>query len=501
MGEILDWAKPSPLWQADGQDARQADFFRPALLQFESDDFMDEFFAAAGARKPAALQKAVAAPPDDGRPLKLFQPIHGRFYLVCGSLCCRSPGFPDRALGREQDESVFFVLRKVVNGSEYAWTAGGAKPGWRPLNGEPRRVPEGEERMPLAAAKAGNGRSVFVGYLPVASRETLKVPPQELAVNGQVKDPRVEEFTARFALPLAPAASTPSTNVFQYVPADLEVSVSVYFLLDLWEYLDTHLADVAAALRDNPDATFTGDRAQAKAALMAALKAQALKGSLKLGPALGEAARQRPTLNQPGGVRPDQMGALGFGADYGLKGVTVSTGTLTQKVQAALPPEMPEVTLPKVDVRAGTRYLLRCVYERPHCDPPQVVSLPSPPFTLAAYFDPDAPARTIHIPLPTDVSIAALRRFKKGVTFMLSDAMRKKANSIVGKEKDLLKESQPDIEESNGEVAFVCSFSIQIIFIVAFFLLLIFVFVLNFVFWWLAFFKICLPVPKSLLPE
>jgi hypothetical protein len=34
---------------------------------------------------------------------------------------------------------------------------------------------------------------------------------------------------------------------------------------------------------------------------------------------------------------------------------------------------------------------------------------------------------------------------------------------------------------------------------VAFMLLLMFVIILNFVFWWIAFFKICIPIPKKLL--
>ena len=40
---------------------------------------------------------------------------------------------------------------------------------------------DGEERHPLSAATAANGRSLVFGYLPVASRETYAVPPSELA--------------------------------------------------------------------------------------------------------------------------------------------------------------------------------------------------------------------------------------------------------------------------------------------------------------------------------
>jgi len=48
-----------------------------------------------------------------------------------------------------------------------------------------------------------------------------------------------------------------------------------------------------------------------------------------------------------------------------------------------------------------------------------------------------------------------------------------------------------------GGVGMICSFSIQIIFIIAFILMFIFLILLNIVFWWIAFFKICFPVPKG----
>jgi hypothetical protein len=72
-------------------------------------------------------------------------------------------------------------------------------------------------------------------------------------------------------------------------------------------------------------------------------------------------------------------------------------------------------------------------------------------------------------------------------------------NSITGQEKALLKD-EADISEGLG-IAFICSFSIQIIFMIAFMLLLIFLIVLNIVFWWIAFFKICFPIPKSMAPK
>ena len=70
-------------------------------------------------------------------------------------------------------------------------------------------------------------------------------------------------------------------------------------------------------------------------------------------------------------------------------------------------------------VQAGapgvTRYVLRCVYQRPRAAPlcPTLVSAPIADFAIAPFFDLDAPARPVRIALPIDTSIAGLRRFKQ----------------------------------------------------------------------------------------
>ena len=199
---------------------------------------------------------------------------------------------------------------------------------------------------------------------------------------------------------------------------------------------------------------------------------------------------------------------LGFDQDYNLDNrqdlSSSDVQNLRDKVQAALSDTPPSIVVPKIDpAQSGTQYVLRFVYERPQCDPPvHVVSQPSEPFTLAALFDPDAPRRQVRIPLPTDVSIAGLRKARKSVGFMLSDAMRKKMAQLTGHEEDLLSDNPAIGAEPTGDgFAFICTFSFEIIFIVAFFLLLVFVIILDLFFHWMFFFRICLPIPKSWLPE
>jgi hypothetical protein len=45
------------------------------------------------------------------------------------------------------------------------------------------------------------------------------------------------------------------------------------------------------------------------------------------------------------------------------------------------------------------------------------------------------------------------------------------------------------------DIGFICSFSLPIITLCAFILLMIIVILLNFVFWWIPLLKICLPIP------
>jgi hypothetical protein len=490
VAESFDWLKPSPLWRTDLADVRQADFFAPRLLEFASDAFVDEFLAEVAAPDVGRrLAARFLAPPAEGQLPKLFQPNHGRFYLVCGSLCCRVPGFPDSTVRAADGENVFFVLRKLIDGAEFAWAIDAGKPGWQPLNGDPRRLLEGEERQPLFTAAAGNGRSLHFGYVSVASRETYAVEPSELP-DETARDPRLEELASRVATAI---------EVVEKAEDAVPLPVSVYLYLDLWEFFDDNLPAVASALLDGiATPPFTGEKATEEADLFAFLRLQRLGGAATLAGALGLAGKHREALNQTGGAEPS---AVEFTDDYNLRGKEVDTATLQAKVGAALGADRPAVEFPKLEARADAPYALRLVYERPRCDPPvRVVSVRSDEVRLAAFFDADAPTRPVRITLPTDVSPAGMRKFKQNVTFLMSDSMRKQVRRIEGFERKLLGDD-PEVGDPDSDgVAFVCSFSIQIIFIVAFFLLLMFVIILNIVFWWIAFFKICLPVPKRLLP-
>ena len=174
----LQWHCPQPLWARFGPTPAAAvdapDQYRPALLRFASDAFMDQLLAAL-ARDPAGIADLLArpetwrSPPQDDAgvpltgagealidrlplprftraaarglalrqprtavaavpstqpvkektaprvlPLKLYQPAHQRFYLVSASLVCGRVGLPDRAVTRGGSEQLGFVLRRQL---------------------------------------------------------------------------------------------------------------------------------------------------------------------------------------------------------------------------------------------------------------------------------------------------------------------------------------------------------------------------------------------------
>jgi hypothetical protein len=145
----LLWLTASPLWKALRADPAQ--YTRPAILRFETDDFMEELFRLVAARPTRELPSPVAAKiavwrrfserPDGAaadwatkKPpnavLKLFQPVHGHFHLVVASLVCDAVGRPDHSAPPAQ---VGFVMRRLS-------AAGDRELGWAPMTDEQKRA-------------------------------------------------------------------------------------------------------------------------------------------------------------------------------------------------------------------------------------------------------------------------------------------------------------------------------------------------------------------------
>lgn len=166
----IQWQTPEPLWSRFGATSETAvtmpDQFRPAILRFATDDFMEQMLGTlsrdpahigsllAGPEtwrtSPAAVEKdmvervvmprivqAVARRLNLARqklavqavesarvveekkqlrklPLKLYQSAHQRYYLVSASLVCRVAGLPDKTVAQGGSEQMGFVLRRLL---------------------------------------------------------------------------------------------------------------------------------------------------------------------------------------------------------------------------------------------------------------------------------------------------------------------------------------------------------------------------------------------------
>lgn len=216
---------------------------------------------------------------------------------------------------------------------------------------------------------------------------------------------------------------------------------------------------------------------------------------------------------------PEQAGFNPPEGDYLVEKVQARIDALAELVAAALPPldpakPAPEPTLASMqpaDMREAW-YVMRLVYERPGCLPfhDAVVSAATPPFQMAGFFDPDAPARPIRIGLPVDISPAGLRKFDKNAVFMMSDMLcgqvdRMKGIGLVDLvlsvlpwpfHKPLSVPEKGDCKTGDGfSLGVMCSLSIPIITICALLLLMIIVSLLDFIFRWLPYFIVCFPLP------
>ena len=180
--------------------------------------------------------------------------------------------------------------------------------------------------------------------------------------------------------------------------------------------------------------------------------------------------------------------------------------------QPALPePAVPVAAIAPANAFDGT-FVIRCVYDRPACEPLHgaVLSSPTEPFQMAGFFDPDAPARPVRIGLPIDTTPAGLRKFDKNTAFMISDTLCGQIRRFKGMtlgdlvlsvlpwplHKDLAGGSGAPCKTDLGlSLGMICSISIPIITLCALILLMIMVSLLDFIFRWMPYFIICFPIP------
>ena len=309
------------------------------------------------------------------------------------------------------------------------------------------------------------------------------------AISNEVKvalgDPRGDELIDLLAARFMPL-TTPSAAWGDAAACEALLSA----LLELTAYLSRELPEVWAAVEAGSPAGLNATRL----AVYNFLQSRSIHGATwRAALADTEANRSKIALGQftrsillvKLGVTKAEVDAFATEITAGPFLNTVGTALAADPITPSPPPSAPT---------PDSYYVIRCVYDRPACPIAKpVISRATRPFRLASFFDPDAPIRPQKIRMPVDTSFDGLSKFPKGVSFVLSDQLRKQ----MARAEQVGMQGLLDGEEGSGsfDLGVICSFSIPIITICALILLIIIVQLLNIVFWWLPLFRICLPVP------
>lgn len=509
----------------------------PVLLERSERQFMARVQAElAEPARHSKLRGTVIAERKGGG-YHLYQPIHRMFHVaVVAAVCGDAPGRP--RLDPLRIESAGLVVRKVRDGNgralgELAWvTDGEGLASWQtpevwdaraqaalagePLAGttvhhadpDPARRPQrstgrpeldariamlvgsGSQRsesvtpiFPLPpSACASAGETMLVGLVPTASRESEQSPSFEL--------PDSEELAEGGFFPERLAASASGSAV---PLAGTLVSAAVLNAGDPPRRRDPAVADYLSFVREMVIAfDISGSQAPA----------QALRALLR--------RVQLPFRDQPGdSIRyVDLYAHLVDAARIVVQGE--QTGSFRMpivwgEISAALAAELRGAILAVARARfsglqlergrfdeRGAQYIVRTfvrVRRDDGCPPVLHWSQPSSPFQIAPWYDGSpGPKPTIDLPNP----LGDLSSIQPNVAFSVPSSLA----GLLGRNdpEDLLAGKGKPSDESG--LAWLCSFSIPIITICAFILLVIFISLLNFVFWWLPFVKICIPIPK-----
>jgi hypothetical protein len=501
----VQWMGASPLWTELNAANDKTSLRQPTLLRFATDTFMQDLQAALDTdastlagfvaqpetwRAPAAGLNAGAA-----ATLKLFQPVQARFYLVSASLACRVPGLPDHQVQTAQKEKTTFVLRRLTGATEYAWTEGVAS-GWTRVTAADS-LNTGEEQLPmfpLQFGQNGSRRRLFGGLIPVGRRQAYSAA-RDLApaqTNTPPADPRLDELDQEVIGPWTELAEFMEERPVVDPPTDPRFvqQSTAYTLIDFANYLNSYTQEVWQAIQGTSVSLLTGQQALYDA-LGPSLRQAMVFCKGKEGDLNAASQQDAPDLSGLAVLLTDPAVEALIEPKESVAGPPLLRTLVKNALPPAAPAPAPQTAQVPTNAQGDDLFIVRCVYERPLCRLRPLLSEPSRPFQMASFFDPDAPARPLQVALPVDTTPSALRRYKKNVAFLISDELKRQIKRVKG-----LKELQNNDLDSPGlDIGMICSFSIPIITICAFILLMIIVQLLNIVFWWLPFFKICLPVP------
>jgi hypothetical protein len=496
----------------------------PSLLKRKDQEFVASLLREVRTEAGRAEARRTLAADRDARSsaLRLWQPVHRTFHLACLEVLCDEPGSP-RANPR-RIEGAGMVVRRLAqrrdaNGTPLpvdlkappgsheveGWMRDGdVIHGWQPLRGGRRALdPDPKHRRP--PLRAGHpavtallrqpdaewdrwqetvvplftappdaceaaGATLLYGVLPLTSSERAEHPGQA---------PKADPDGEAQAIPpsLRPGTwSLPAVLKPDELPDD--EAQQARFLARIG---DVSLLRGLGAFEATPEA----------ARLLEHLNGVAVwrEGDPKRVATrkLGDVLKQAAAVFESDGAR-----GIGEAAEW-----TVPAGTWQAELRRRMAPllnaRIDEMTsqVGRYD-RPGALYQVQAfvrVRECDECPPVLVWSEPSEPFSIVPWYE-AGDAAPVRIPLP-EAKLSEMARLKPNVAFQVPASLQ---DALQG-----MKLKKP-LEIGKGSagitVDWICGFSIPLITLCAFIVLNIFLQLLNIIFWWLPFIKICIPIPR-----
>ena len=482
----------------------------PAILRLTEPDFVPHLLSRLEA-DAAGLAQARAPVP-----LRLDQPVHRAFNTVLVEAFCAVPGMP--RLDGARITGTGLVVRRLAGERVQGWLKAGDRVlGWHDLPAKAVAAASGWEPDAAlrAAQKGGRNRRLHpdLGTLPgtldglgEASEPLFQAPPAvalkagATLLYGYLPVTSAERPTAEAAGP--PAAPFAEADVARRVPRLLRADRDPALPVPTGALVSR--ADIRPAVLPEPEAG--GLRLLTEALTWLAQEIALFEGAAASQPLASEL--EKLTVTREGGKTTTNLRALFTEAYDALigepKGATsfrlpdawplIASGTFQAIVTAATAAMLARWgTAGPAETRferTGARYLVRCflrVQEQEGCPPRLVWSPPSPPFRIKAWHESGAaPPTPIELPAP-----GALRGLAPNVAFKVPPELQKFMDRM--NLDDLLDGKR---REGGLDFGMICSFSIPILTLCAFIVLQLFLVLLNIVFFWLPFIRICLPFPK-----
>lgn len=491
----------------------------PTILQRTDQEFIPGILNELA--RPDGLEvitKSVIKAPGNLKVLKLFQPVHRTFHVAVFEVVCKTFGQP--RLDAQQIKEAGLVIRRIAVDEKgnplvpevlEGWMQSGmSMRGWVQLksSGELDMDPDPEFRRPeLSAGNPEINRRL-------AGLQTVSGPLSESISPLFVAPPEVSKATKKTILyGLVPLTSSEFSEVPASLPAydtDLSPLLPKYLTpggphsipgagqtlneshaeeKDLGSFVEMlyQLAVQFGAFGDSKES-------KALFAALNTINLEALDGStLQAGDFLRQAAevlvyregidkKKKPTVTMPG-TWP--------------KISARQSKSLRKLIVASIKSRVATLTAGqgRFDDQ-GRQYRIRGfvrVRRSDGCPPKTFWSDHSEPFTIAPWFE-SSDVPPVQVALPDAMDRGFLKKLKPNVVF-----------SVPGKLFNFLQSNDPEKllkgegNKGTGKISldWICGFNIPIITLCAFIVLNIFLKLLNFIFWWLPFIKICIPFPRK----